>query len=111
MKREDRKALRESASRRAIFAGIYALRCLATGAVWAGLTRDLESQARSTGFMLKAGGFADPDLRALWKTHGAAGFAFEVLEQIEPGENPSLLGLTLKERAAHWRAALGAAQI
>jgi hypothetical protein len=48
-------------------------------------------------------------MQAAWNAHGEAGFAYEVLEQF-PDEDlePYVLTSRLKEREAHWLAALNA---
>jgi hypothetical protein len=46
-------------------------------------------------------------MQAAWDKHGEAAFTFEVLEEITD-ENPSMIGLLMKEREAHWRTELNA---
>ena len=50
------------------------------------------------------------ELLAAWKAHREAAFSFDELEAVED-ENAQLIGLLLKERAAHWREKLGAKKL
>jgi hypothetical protein len=55
----------------------------------------------------------NPALQAAWTAHGEAAFAFEVLEAIQMEDSLSAYARDslLKDRDAHWRAALGATKI
>lgn len=105
----DRRTLIRDYKDRAVEAGIYAIRCAATGAVWIGGTPDLATRQNGVWFSLRMGGHASPTLQAAWTAHGEAAFAFEVLEVLDD-KGLERLGRAslLVERREHWRAALQA---
>jgi len=90
-------------------AGIFAVRCAASGEVWVGPSRNLDKEQNSLWFQLRTGGHMNKALQAAWTSHGESAFAYEVLEEIVD-DNPQLIGLLLKERDAKWREQLGAAR-
>jgi hypothetical protein len=109
MDRQSRRELIRDYKERKTPAGIYALRCAATGEVWVGGSRSIETQENSTRFALRTGGHGNRALVAVWRAHGEAGFSFEVLERIDTAEmTPLGVGDEIKARERHWQAALGA---
>lgn len=88
-------------------AGIFAVRCAATGEVWIGVSRNLGQQKNGVWFTLRLGSHPNRKLQAVWKAQGEDAFAFEVLEEID-GDGMSSLGLTdvLKTKGKAWRGAL-----
>jgi RimJ/RimL family protein N-acetyltransferase len=90
--------------------GIFAVRCLPTGATWTGASKNLETQQNGIWFQLRSGTHVNKVLQAAWNDHGADAFAFEMLEAIDD-DNPGMVGLLLKEREAHWRAEIGAQKL
>jgi hypothetical protein len=110
-KQNRRDAIRDYKERK-VSQGIFAVRCAVTGEAWVGRSRNLEQQPNSIWFSLRMGGHRNPALQAAYSAHGAAAFAFEVLETIED-EGLSAYGRDnlLKDRDVHWRAALGATKI
>ncbi|MBI1198388.1 MAG: GIY-YIG nuclease family protein [Phenylobacterium sp.] len=92
-----------------IDAGVFAVRCAATGEVWVGGSRNIDKQQNGVWFGLRTGGHANRQMQAAWTAHGEASFAFEVLERIET-EEMTPLGLSdhIKSREQHWRETLGA---
>ena len=91
-------------------AGIFALRCAATGEVWVAASRDLGKQENGIRFQLKMGSHMNKALQAAWNANGEDAFAFEVLEEIKD-DNALLIPSLLKDRLAHWLAALGARKL
>lgn len=91
-------------------AGIYAVRCAATGEAWVGRSADLAAQQNSLDFQLRHGP-NNKTMLAAWRTHGAAGFRFEILEAAPPELTPAGRADFLKRRALHWRELLKAAAI
>ncbi|HTQ14103.1 MAG TPA: GIY-YIG nuclease family protein [Rhizomicrobium sp.] len=89
-------------------AGVFAVRC--GDARWIGTTRNLDKQRNSLWFQLRMNGFPNNDVQAIWNAQGEAGFVYEELEEVTD-ENALLIDELLKERAAHWRKAWGAAKI
>jgi hypothetical protein len=109
MDRQSRRELLRDYKERKAPAGVYAIRCAASGEVWVGATRNLDAQKNSFWFGLSTRGHANRALQAAWNTHGEATFRYEALERIED-EDLTPLGLAdaLKARERHWREALGA---
>jgi hypothetical protein len=111
MTTERRKAAIAAYKERKSAAGVFAVRCAPTGAVWVGQTRDLDKVWNRISFSLRTG--ADPrrDLQAAWNGHGGAGFAFEALEKLKDESLDFALQSALDGRTAFWRARLGAAPL
>ncbi len=92
--------------------GIFAMRCAVTGEAWVGQSRNLEQQPNGIWMSLRRGGHPNPKLRAAFAALGEAAFSFDVLEVIDDEAlSAYALGNLLKERDAHWRAALRATKI
>jgi hypothetical protein len=111
----DKQSRRQAVSdykERKVSKGIFAVRCAVSGETWVGQSRNLEQQKNGIWFGLRQGGHPNPALRAAWAAHGEAALSFEVVEAIDD-EGLSAYGRDslLKDRAAHWRAELGATKI
>jgi hypothetical protein len=91
-------------------AGIYAVRCAATGGVWVGRSADLAAQQNSLAFQLRHGP-NNAAMRAAWTAHGPASFSFETLETAPAELTPAGRADFLQRRASYWREQLGAAAI
>ena len=87
--------------------GIFAVRCTASGEAWVGKAPDVGRKQSGLWFQLRTGGFPNKEMQAAWNAHGEAGFAFEVLEEIDD-ENALMIPVLMKEREAHWRKELNA---
>jgi hypothetical protein len=93
-------------------AGVFAVRCSATGEAWLGTSKNLEQQQNAIWFSLKMGasGRLHPDLHAAYRQHGAEAIVYDVVEAIEE------LGTygrdrQLKDRLTHWLAAMNAKKV
>jgi len=106
MKAEARKQVIADYKKRASVAGIYAIRCGATGEVWVGQALDLDKIQNRVWFSLRTGGHSNPDLQRAWSAHGKAGLSFETLERLKEEGLSYVRDALLKQRLAHWRAAL-----
>lgn len=104
-----RKALLRAYKERKVEAGIYAVRCVATGEAWVGATPDLSTRQSGVWFSLRLGSHRDKSLQAAWNAHGPDAFAFEAVEAVDT-EGLDRFGRDsrLKERRQHWIAALNA---
>ena len=104
-----RRALVREYKEREIPAGVYAVRCAPTGAVWVGGVPDVSKRQNAIWFTLRMGGHTCASLQAAWKAHGEAAFAFEVLEVLDD-KTLERLGKAslLADRKAHWITALNA---
>jgi hypothetical protein len=108
----DRKAAIAAYKERKTRAGIFAVRCAATGQVWVGESRHVDTQQNGLWFSLKHGNYPNRALQAAWAAHGADAFGLEILECL-PDEDltPYLQGRLLQERGQDWRAQLAAPKI
>lgn len=88
--------------------GVYALRCLPSGAIWVGQATSLDKIWNRTRFTLEHGSHPVRTLQAAWREHGPDAFVLEVLERVEDEEASYILNRILKERVAVWRERLGA---
>ena len=91
-------------------AGVYAVRCVATGEAWVGRSANLAAQRNSLDFQLRHGP-NNPAMRRAWTAHGAASFQFAPLETAPETLTPAGRSDFLKARLKHWRETLGAAAI
>jgi hypothetical protein len=80
----------------------------ATGEVWVGQTLDLDKIQNRVWFSLRMGSHGNRNLQRAWSTQGETALAFEILERLKEEELPYVRDALLKERLAHWRAALNA---
>ncbi len=106
MKTEDRKAAIAAYKKRKSTAGIFAVRCAATGQAWVGQTLNLDTVQNRIWFSLRTGGHSNRELQSAWSTQGAENFGFEALERMSEEELPYLRDTLLKERFLHWRSLL-----
>lgn len=111
LKTEDRKAAVAAYKDRKIAAGVYVVRCMATGQRWAGTTLDLARIWNRLSFTLRQG--ADPRraFQAAWLEHGSDSFTFEVIERVDVEELVHGRDRVLKARLDHWCEALPAEPI
>ncbi|MBR1164458.1 GIY-YIG nuclease family protein [Bradyrhizobium elkanii] len=108
MKTEDRKQAIADYKKRAAVAGVFALRCRATGEVWVGQALDLDKIENRIWFTLRMGSHRNAELQRAWTAHGADSLSLETLERIEDEELAYVRDTLLKERVQHWRAKLNA---
>ena len=108
MKHVDKKAAVAAYKDSKRAAGVYAIRCAASGEVWVGQGPNVEPVKNRVWFTLRGGNSPHRSLQKAWNDHGGESFAFEVLERVEEEASPYLLDGKLKERASHCRSALKA---
>lgn len=111
MKTESRKLAIADYKKRASPAGVFAIRCRASGEIWVGQALDLDKIQNRIWFTLRMGDHRNTELQRAWSAHGAESFALETLERIEDEELPYVRDTLLKERVQHWRAQLKAAAV
>jgi len=107
----ERKAAVAAYKEQKVSAGIYALRCIPSGACWVGQAPNLDKIQNRIWFSLRHDGHPRKDLQAAWREHGPDAFTFEIVEKIEDEKAVYLRERILKERLAHWAAALKAQAI
>lgn len=111
MKREDRKAAVAAYKERKARSGIFVVRCTATGQQWAGGAPDLDTIWNRVSFALRQGAVLQGTIQAAWRAHGSESFTFEGVEELTDEQLVFGRERMLKERLAHWCAALGAEPI
>jgi hypothetical protein len=104
----DKRAAKAAYRERKSVAGIYAVRCDATGQVWVGHTPTLDTVQNRIWFVLRQKGHPDATLQRAWNEQNGAGFAFVELERVKADDLSYTGDGALKERAVAWRAKLGA---
>ena len=104
----DRKAAITAYKERKTIAGVYAVRCAASGQAWVGQAPNLETIQNRIWFSLRQGSHTCRSLQAAWTTHGEAGLTFAECERLEDEESAYVRNALLKERLLRWRAELKA---
>jgi hypothetical protein len=107
----DRKAAIAAYKERKTIAGIYVVRCAASGEVWVGQAPNLETIQNRIWFTLRQGSHTCRTLQAAWNCHGEAGLTFGECERLEDEESSYVRNALLKERMLHWLATLKAEAI
>ena len=91
-------------------AGVYAIRCAASGQVWVGGAPNIDTIQNRIWFSLRQRGTTMPQVQAAWDAHGEAGLTFEVLQRIDE-EAAYVRRSLLKERTDYWREQLDAGAV
>jgi len=107
----DRKAMIADYKDRETIAGVFAVICSATGRVWVGQSRHIDTQQNGLWFALKMGGSPFRSLQAEWNAHGADSFRFEQLDRLSPDLSAMARFFSSSLRAALWTARLGAEKL
>jgi hypothetical protein len=108
----DRRIARDEYKKRKSAPGIYAIKCAATGETWVGAAPDLATINNRLRFTLEQGLHPHRGLQEAWSKLGAGSFTFEELERLsDDDELPYLRRAALKDRLAHWVAALDATPV
>ena len=107
----DRKAAIAAYKERKTIAGIFVVRCAASGETWVGQASNLETIQNRTWFTLRQGSHPCRSLQAAWNAHGEAGLTFGECERLEDEETAYVRNALLKERCLHWQAELKAETI
>ncbi|TFV42543.1 GIY-YIG nuclease family protein [Bradyrhizobium frederickii] len=104
----DRKAAITAYKERKTIAGVYVVRCAASGQAWVGQAPNLETIQNRIWFSLRQGSHTCRSLQAAWTTHGEACLTFGECERLEDEESAYVRNALLKERLLHWQAELKA---
>jgi len=111
MDRQERKAAVAAYKEREPAYGAFAVVCTATGEVWVGRSRHVDSQQNGLWFTLRLGTSPHVSLQAAWKQHGERDFRFEELERLRD-DFPEILRVDeLRKRQALWSARLQASEL
>ncbi|MFB9266166.1 GIY-YIG nuclease family protein [Bradyrhizobium erythrophlei] len=111
MKADARKLAIADYKKRPSVAGVFAIRCAATGEVWVGRALDLEKIQNRIWFSLRMGDHRNAELQRAWATHGEPSLSLETLERLKDEELLYVRDTILKERVQHWRAQLNASAV
>ena len=106
-KADKREAARQFKERK-VAAGAYAVRCSPSGAVWVGVSRNLDAARNACWFSLRMRGHRVGSLQAAWDVHGEDSFTFEILQALDEDTHPLAVQDLLKEMKAAWVARLAA---
>lgn len=106
MKTEDRKAAIAAYKESKVAAGIYAVRCQATGQTWVGHVANLGAIRNRLWFSLRQGVCRQAGLQAAWNAHGPDAFVCETIEVFDEEALPHVRDRMARERLGHWRAEL-----
>ncbi len=93
---------------RKVAVGIFAVRCAPAGQVWVGAAPSLDTIQNRIWFGLRLGSCPQLSAQDAWNAHGEAAFSFKVVETYDEDTAKLAQREWLKDRAAHWRAELGA---
>lgn len=107
----DRKAAIAAYKERKTIAGIFVIRCAASGKAWVGQAPNLATIQNRIWFSLRQGGHTCRSLQAAWNMHGEAGLTFGECERLDDEETAYVRNALLKERLLHWQAELKAKAI
>ena len=85
--KKSRKELMEQYKERKITGGVYVIKNNRTGKIFLDSTTDMRASGNRFGFSQKTGNCTYKHIEEDWKTFGPEAFAFEVLEELERGDN------------------------
>jgi len=89
MSRNDRKDRIREYKETTLPAGIFQVRNTARGRSLVGSSVNLPGMLNRQRFQLENGSHPDAELQADWKELGPSAFEFEVLDRLEPGDDPA----------------------
>ncbi|SFI68270.1 GIY-YIG nuclease family protein [Albimonas pacifica] len=111
MRKADRKAATAAWKDGKRRAGVWLVRCAATGEAWVGAGRDLDAARNRCDFSMRHGMPLHPDMKPALRAHGGAAFAFEEIEALPEDVEEIALPRELKARRASAAERLGARAI
>ncbi|MGB3336962.1 MAG: GIY-YIG nuclease family protein [Devosia sp.] len=83
---ESRRSAIDAYKNRKRAMGIFAVECSATGEVWVGQSRNLDTQQNAIWFALRIGGGRYASMQRAWNENGADAFSFRTLQQLGEDE-------------------------
>lgn len=111
MSKQDRKAaLAAYKEASKPIAGIYAVRCVPTGEIWVGESRNLAAQETSLRFALRQDSHPNRPMLDAHRQH-PDGFTFEILEELSEDETGTLQRAALRTKSTAWIDQLGARRL
>jgi hypothetical protein len=106
--RESRKESIRKFKEQKTLLGAYAVRCVATGNVWVGVSRNLDATKNGCWFTLRNGLHREKSLQEEWNAHGEPAFQYEKLDALDEDLHPLEVETELKAKKSEWVARLGA---
>ncbi len=97
-----REKLSENTRSRRFLSAPMRVRCIASGAVWVGASRNLDATRNGCWFTLRSGSHVDKPLQQEWNAHGEAAFQYEILETLEGDLHPIAIADLLKQSRQRW---------
>jgi hypothetical protein len=88
MKHEKKKELKQAYQQGHTPIGVYQIRNLANDKVFVGASTNLPGLLNRHRFELQMGAHKNQALQAEWNEFGAEGFAFEILDELQPKDDP-----------------------
>ena len=85
-----RKELKDEYKQMKFRMGIFAIRNLVNGKIYVAKSTNLDLIWKSEKFKLDLGGHTNAALQADWKLFGSENFAFEVLHELLPSDDPAV---------------------
>lgn len=79
MKSEAKKEAGRAYKERKPAMGAFAVRCAASGEVWVGRSKTVDTYGNRLWFSLRLGTAPSASLKAAWQRHGEGAFSYEVL--------------------------------
>ena len=108
---KDRKAAIAAYKERNPAFGVFAAICGATGEVWVGTSRNVDTHRNQLWFILRQGGCRHTALQAAWREHGEDAFRYEELDRLRE-DHPEIGRMDeLRRRQALWTDRLRATSI
>lgn len=104
----DRKAAIAAFKDRKVEAGIFAIRCTASGAIWLGQAPDIATVKTRHWFSLRLGSHSNRALQAAWHAAGEADMLFEVIELLPDEDDAIARASQLRDALRRWRNQLDA---
>ena len=86
MDKSSRKALKEQYHNRKAVGGVYCIKCSGRDDVWFRATKDMRGAKNRFLFFVSTDSCPEICMMDAWKESGAAGFSFEIIEEIEKKE-------------------------
>lgn len=99
----NKKELKQSYKQTLRAMGIFCIKNLTNGKVFIGKSKELGGKLNSIKFQLNHGSFVNSTLQEDYKSSGENNFSFEILDTLEPKENPGYdYSRDLKELEKLW---------
>lgn len=106
--KESRKEAIKQFKERKSLLGTYAIRCITSGRVWVGVSKNLHATRNGCWFCLRNGSHQDITLQKEWREQGEPTFQYEILESLKEEIHPLEVDDRLKEMKNRWMARLDA---